>query len=125
MKHYLINKNTENLLIFFTGWGCDEFEFQHLESDSDVLLLYNYKDMNLDFDFSKYKKINLIAFSAGVFIASIFNFADFKINKIDKKIAIDGNPYLFDENLGLSKEMQDILYKQKKNGKNSIIQKEQ
>jgi len=106
MKKYLINKNSDNLLIFFTGWGCDEYEFEHLESDSDVLLLYDYSDLNLNFDFSKYKKVDLMAFSAGIFVASIMNF-DFKINR---KIAISGNPYLFDEKLGLSIEIQDILY---------------
>lgn len=106
MKKYLINKNSDSLLIFFTGWGCDEYEFKHLETHSDVLILYDYSDLNLDFDFSKYKELNLIAFSAGVFAASIMNF-DFKTHK---KIAISGNPYLFDENLGLSKEIQDVLY---------------
>lgn len=105
MKKYLINNNSDTLLIFFTGWGCDEYEFEHLKADCDVLLLYDYSDLNLDFDFSKYKKFNLISFSAGVFVASVFNF-DFKI---DEKIAISGNPYLFDENLGLSKEMQNIF----------------
>jgi len=105
MQQYLVNKNSDNLLIFFTGWGCDEYEFQHLKSNSDVLLLYNYSDMSLDFDFSKYKEINLISFSAGVFAASIMNF-DFKINN---KIAISGNPYLFDETFGLSEKIQNVL----------------
>ena len=31
MKKYLINKNSDTLLIFFTGWGCDEYEFEHLK----------------------------------------------------------------------------------------------
>ena len=106
MKKFLINNNSDNLIIFFTGWGCDEYEFEHLKSIGDVLILYDYSDLNLNFDFSKYKEINLLAFSAGVFIASIFNF-DFKINK---KIALSGNPYLFDENMGLSKEIQEVLY---------------
>lgn len=106
MKKYLINNNSENLIIFFSGWGCDEYEFEHLSSDSDVLILYDYSDLNLDFDFSKYKRFDLIAFSAGVFIASVLNF-NFEINK---KIAIDGNPYLFDEHFGLSKDMQTTLY---------------
>ncbi len=110
MKQYLINKNSTKLLLFFTGWGCDEYEFEHLNTKTDVLLLYDYLDLNLDFDFSKYQKISLIAFSAGVFAASIFNFRNFKIHKIDKKIAINGNPYLFDEYFGLSKEMQELLY---------------
>jgi len=106
LKKHLISKNSENLIIFFTGWGCDEYEFEHLKSKSDVLLFYDYSDLNFDFDFSKYKKIDLMAFSAGVFIASIMEF-NFKINK---NIAISGNPYLFDEYYGLSKEIQDILF---------------
>ena len=105
MKTHLVNNNSDKLIIFFTGWGCDESEFEHIKSESDVLLLYDYTDLNLDFDFSKYKKFDLIAFSAGVFVASVVNF-DFKI---DKKIAISGNPYLFDEKLGLSKEIQNVL----------------
>ncbi len=105
MKKYLINNNSDSLIIFFSGWGCDESEFAHLKSSSDVLILYDYKDLNLDFDFSKYKKYNLMAFSAGVFVSSIMNF-DFEINK---KIAVSGNPYLFDENLGLSKKIQQVL----------------
>ena len=87
MQKYLINKNSDNLLIFFTGWGCDEFEFEHLETNSNVLLLYNYSDLNLDFDFSEYKKFNLIAFSAGVFIASIFDF-DFVLNYIRDRVPL-------------------------------------
>ena len=105
MQKYLINNNSDNLLIFFTGWGCDEYEFEHLEADSDVLILYNYLDLNFNFDFSKYKNIDLIAFSAGVFVASVMKF-DFKINK---KIAISGNPYLFSEKFGLSKNIQEVL----------------
>ncbi len=106
MKQFYLDNSSDNLLLFFAGWGCDEYEFEHLTSESDVLILYDYTDLELNFDFSKYKEINLIAFSAGVFIASVFNF-DFKVNK---KIAIDGNPYLFDEHFGLSKSIQDALY---------------
>lgn len=105
MKQYLVNNHSDKLIIFFTGWGCDEYEFEHLTSKADVLLLYDYLDLNLDFDFSNYKKIDLMAFSAGVFVASIMNF-NFEISK---KIAISGNPYLFDEHLGLSTEIQNIL----------------
>ena len=106
MKQYFVNKNSDTLLLFFTGWGCDEFEFEHLETTCDLLILYDYSDLNLDFDFSKYEEINLIAFSAGVFTASVLNFGF----KIKKKIAISGNPYLFDEHFGLSKKIQEILF---------------
>ena len=106
MDKYYIDKKSDKLLLFFAGWGCDEYEFEHLYTDSDLLILYNYTDLKLDFNFSKYKEINLLAFSAGVFIASIF---DYKFN-INKKYAIDGNPYLFDTKYGLSDKMQDILF---------------
>ena len=107
MQRCLINNHSDTLLLFFAGWGCDEYEFEHLQAESDVLLLYDYSDLILDFDFSnKYKKIDLIAFSAGVFVASVFRF-NFEPNR---KIAIDGNPYLFDEYYGLSEDMQKILY---------------
>ena len=105
MKQYLTDNNSGKLLIFFTGWGCDESEFGHIKSDSDVLILYDYQNLDFNFDFSKYKEVFLIAFSAGVFVASLFDF-DFEINK---KIAISGNPYLFDEKLGLSEKIQNVL----------------
>ena len=106
MKQFFINKNSEKLLIFFSGWGCDEYEFEGLETDCDVLIFYDYTDLSYDFDFSKYTEINLLSFSAGVFIGSIFEY-NFKVNKM---VVISGNPYLFDEDLGLSKDMQNYLY---------------
>lgn len=105
MKQYLINNNSNNLLVFFTGWGCDESEFEHLQANSDVLLLFDYTDLTIDFDFSKYKNIDLIAYSAGVFIASVI---DLNLN-FNKKTAISGNPYLFDEYFGLSTKIQEVL----------------
>ena len=38
MNKYLINKNSDTFLLFFTGWGWNEFEFNHLKSSSDVLI---------------------------------------------------------------------------------------
>lgn len=105
MKQYFINNNSDKLIIFFSGWGCDEYEFEHLKSESDVLIFYDYTDLSYDFDFSKYSQINMLSFSAGVFVGSLFKH-DFKINK---KIAISGNPYLFDENFGLAKSIQEVL----------------
>jgi len=105
MKQYFKNNNSENLILFFCGWGCDEKEFSLLNSKSDILFLFDYQNLEFKFDFSKYKEIVLLAFSAGVFVSSILNF-DFKIKN---KIAIYGNPYLFDEHFGLSKNMIQIF----------------
>jgi len=102
MKHFLRNNHSDKLLLFFTGWGCDEYQFGHLKYDGDVLFLYNYNNLELDFDFSKYKEIIVMAYSAGVFISSVF---PKRIPNVVKRIMIDGNPYLFDEKFGVPKNI--------------------
>lgn len=106
MKQFFINKGSNELIIFFTGWGCDEHEFAHLKADCDVLIFYDYIDLSYDFDFSKYTDIKMLSFSAGVFVGSVFK----QKLSINKRIAVGGNPYLFDEQLGLSEKMQQYLY---------------
>lgn len=97
MKHYFQDNGSDKLIVFFAGWGCDENQFVNLKDNDNVLILYDYQNLDLNFDFSKYQYIDVIAYSAGVFIASAWR-PDFKISK---KVAINGNPYLFDEKLGL------------------------
>ena len=106
MKQFFINKNSKKLIIFFTGWGCDEYEFKHLKTDCDVLIFYEYTDLDYNFDFSKYTEINMLSFSAGVFVGTVF---ENNLN-IKKRIAVGGNPYLFDEKYGLSEKIQKYLY---------------
>lgn len=101
MQYFYINNNSRDLIVFFAGWGCDHNQFADLHDRKDVLILYDYQDLNLDFDFSEYENIYIIAYSAGVFIASIFS--DF-IPNVRQKTALCGNPYLFDETLGISSE---------------------
>lgn len=106
MRYYLKNNNSQNLIIFFAGWGCDENQFTNLQDKDDILILYDYKNLDLNFDFSTYKNINLIAYSAGVFIASIMSL---KLPLNSKKIALNGNPYLFDETYGISYKTVEIF----------------
>lgn len=101
MQHYFIDHNFHELIVFFAGWGCDENQFTNLHDNKNVLILYNYQNLDLDFDFSKYTNIYIIGYSAGVFMASILSA---KIPNIRKKVALCGNPYLFDETLGISTE---------------------
>ena len=98
--------NIDNLLVFFTGWGCDQYQFGHLNFNGDILFLYDYCDLELDFDFSKYKTITTLAYSAGVFISSIF---PQEIPNVVKRVIIDGNPYLFDEKFGVSSKVVKIF----------------
>ena len=102
MQTYFLDNNSDKLILFFTGWGCDENQFTNLTTKYDLLLLYDYQNPDLEFDFSKYSEINVLAYSAGVFISSIMCK---NIPNIKQKIAISGNPYLFDEKLGLTKNL--------------------
>ena len=99
MRYFYQNNQSKELIVFFAGWGCDENQFTNLQDKKDILILYDYQDLALDFDFSKYTRIDIIAYSAGVFIASIVGD---KIPQVNKKVALCGNPYLLDEKLGLS-----------------------
>ena len=100
MQYFYQDNHSNDLIIFFSGWGCDYNQFTNQHDRKDVLILYDYQDLNLKFDFNKYKNIYVIAYSAGVFVASIFK----NIPNVQKKVAVCGNPYLFDEKLGISKE---------------------
>ena len=106
MQYFYTNNNSADLIVFFSGWGCDENQFTNLHDDKDVLILFDYQNLKLDFDFSKYNNIYIIAYSAGVFVASVM--AE-KIPHVRQKVALCGNPYLFDEILGLSSEIIDVF----------------
>ena len=75
MKTYLQNNNSDNLILFFCGWGMDENPFSILKNTSDVLYVYDYTvpecEDFFNFDFSKYKSVKLLAFSYGVYASGI------------------------------------------------------
>ena len=107
MQTKLIRNNSENLIVFLTGWGCDDNQFRFMKSsENDVLLCYDYTTLDLDFDFSKYKKHYLITFSAGVFVIGMLKD---RLPEFEKTIAINGNPLAYDEYFGLRKEIVDIF----------------
>lgn len=68
MKHLWINRRGNNeLLIFFNGWGMDEQPFSHLKADGlDVLMFYDYRGLELPDLSLEYTRINLAAWSFGV-----------------------------------------------------------
>lgn len=106
MQHFHQNHNSSELIVFFAGWGCDYNQFTNLHDNKDVLILYDYQDLKLDFDFEKYTHIDVIAYSAGVFVACLLSD---KFPRVGKKIALCGNPYLFDDVLGISSENVQVL----------------
>ena len=100
MKIHLQNNNSENLILFFCGWGMDENPFSILKSDSDVLYVYDYTTPEFPvFDFSKYSNVSLLSFSYGVYAGAIAKLpANLKLNK---KVAINGTLIPVDDKFGV------------------------
>lgn len=99
MKLHLEKNNSENLILFFCGWGMDENPFSILNNTSDVLYVYDYTTPEFpDFDFSGYKKVDLLAFSYGVYASGIANLSNVKLNS---RTAINGTLIPVDDKLGV------------------------
>lgn len=72
MKTEWINHNQPNLIVYFAGWGTPISAVQHLTlpEKTDLLICYDYQDLTLDFDFSRYQNIHIVAWSMGVWVAN-------------------------------------------------------
>lgn len=87
----------ENILIFFSGFGCDDSFFRHLSLDSlGVVFIYDYR--NLDSSLANLmdlraslmgKSVNLMAWSMGVGMADYF-YPFWETFKPRIRIAING-----------------------------------
>ena len=106
MRYFLKENHSSHLIVFFSGWGCDENMFVNLRDEADVLIVYDYGDWQLDFDFTGYETVDIIAYSAGVFVASVLSVG---IPRLGRKIAVCGNPYLFDDDYGLSQKTIEVF----------------
>lgn len=107
MKTKLIqNNDSKDLVLFLTGWGCDDNQFRSFYSNDNLLLCWDYSSLDFEFDFSKYNKINLLTYSAGVFIACLLKD---KLPTFNKKIAVNGNPLMTDKKFGIDKKITDSM----------------
>ena len=100
MKYqWLIKNNSKNLVVFFNGWGMDEKVVSHLSSEKfDVLMFYDYRSFEIEkFDFSKYGKKILVAWSMGVYVCNKFDV----FKSFDKFIAINGTQKPIDDDFGI------------------------
>lgn len=106
MQQFFIDKKSENLVIFLCGWGMDERPLLPLSCDSNVLYLYNYSNLELNFNFSIYKNIKLISFSCGVYMAGILKEI---LPQVDYSVAVNGTLNLLDEEFGLPIAVVDVF----------------
>ena len=110
MKYKWLNINQNNkVIVFFNGWGMDESVVHHLEfSDYDILMFYDYNNLDTNFDFNsldKYKNKSLIAWSMGVMVATLFN------QKYTSATAINGTLKPIDNKFGIPQKIYDLTIK--------------
>jgi biotin synthesis protein BioG len=71
-QHWLKKEGHPSLTIFFTGWGMTPATTKHLAlPDSDFLVCCDYRSIEPITGTSHYQHINIIAYSMGVWAASL------------------------------------------------------
>ncbi|MCZ4694469.1 DUF452 family protein [Ancylomarina euxinus] len=103
IKYLHKNKSTK-LILFMSGWGCDEMPFMRINSDDyDVLMCYDYRDLSqiqeLKEALKAYQECHLIAWSLGVFISSILFKDDQEL--FQTCLAINGSLSPIDDEKGI------------------------
>lgn len=105
--NWLIKNNSKNLILFFNGWSLDENIVKHLNSSkNDVLMFFDYSNLDLNLNVLKeiyeYEKINIIAWSYGVWACG--NVIEL-FKKAKNVIAINGTLLPIDNNFGISEKV--------------------
>lgn len=105
---WLIRKNHEQLLVFFTGWGMDEMPFKVIGSrEFDVFICFGYNETDTPFDMSilddQYRSITLLCWSMGV----VYGNRCFAGNKevFKNRIALNGTLTPIDNLTGIPEDI--------------------
>lgn len=71
MQYIWHNRHKPYLIVYFAGWGTPVSAVEHLQLPEgyDLLMCYDYRELHLEFDFSVYQGIRLVAWSMGVWVA--------------------------------------------------------
>lgn len=105
-QFFVKNNDSSHLILFLLGWGMDERPMMPLAGRNNILFLYNYTDLNFDFDFSAWTQVDLVAFSCGVFMTQ---FLKKRLPAVRRSVAVNGTFELFDEKKGLSAATVDVF----------------
>lgn len=97
ISNLIQNENSQELILVFGGFASHPSHFAHLKSDKNVILVYDYENLDFKFDLNSFSKITLIAFSMGVCVASRV----LKDIEFSQKIAINGTPFGIDKLKGI------------------------
>lgn len=102
MKHrFITQNNNKTLYMFFNGWGMDYTLFDNIKLNGDYVIVYDYTNFDIDANiFKSYDSINVIAWSFGVFAASIFISKNTNL-PIKFSLAINGTIFPIDDFKGI------------------------
>lgn len=83
-----------SLLIFCNGWAMTRAAIEDLTLPLgyDLLLVEDYRSQDFSFDFSPYSHVDLVAWSMGVWAATLLHQHN-KLPHLSRAIAIAGTPY--------------------------------
>ena len=96
------DKGKEKLLLFFNGWGASPELFARLEPDADrdYWAAYDYRGgFRMDEELSAYKEVTVVAWSLGVFVATLA-LAGLRL-PIVRAVAINGTLFPMHDTLGI------------------------
>ncbi|EAI2504789.1 DUF452 family protein [Campylobacter jejuni] len=134
ISNLIQNENSQELILVFGGFASHPSHFAHLKSDKNVVLVYDYENLDFKFDLNSFSKITLIAFSMGVCVANrLLKELNFK-----QKIAINGTNLGIDKSKGIHpaifrktlqnfklENFKEALFKERKNLTKDFIFKDE
>ncbi len=109
MKYNWLNReNNSKIIVFFNGWGMDDYVIKHLKSENfDILSFCDYESFeDINIDFSIYSEKILICWSMGVYIANLY-YEKFK--NFDRFIAVNGTQKPIDDKWGIPIAIYDLM----------------
>ena len=96
---------TDRLVLYFNGWALGPIAVEHLglPEGHDLLILWDYRSADFEFDFSLYREIRLVAWSMGIWAADRFFAASEELRpRVISGTALGGTGYQVDEAVGIS-----------------------
>lgn len=106
MEYRIISQQrSRKLILIYAGWACDYRPFEGLVRPGyDIAVIWDYRDFHLDWAFaSNYNEICVVAWSLGVFAASVTSGAIEQ--RTTRRIAVNGTLTPVDNRFGIPEKI--------------------
>ena len=103
MQHrWIIQQGGREVILFFGGWGLDSHAVSHMSGRRDVLMFYDYREMEMKRPvvIDDYDKVYLVGWSMGVWAASLMR-SRWSL-RTTCAVAINGTERPVDEEYGIA-----------------------